>query len=154
MNRFALWFAGAGAVVAGVPVAPNWHAAELGHSQMAIWTAPQTLVYRDAGIFRAAWVQLYPVTGSRPALPAVDFGKWRVIIAAVGNKPTGGYFLTLEHGQVVRDSALLTVTVHTPPKNCGVTEELTRPAIAIATPLTPVPFRIIFHERADSARCN
>lgn len=154
MHRLALWFTGAGIAVAGAHHAADWHAAELGHSQLAIWTAPQTLVYRDSGSFRTAWAQLYPVAGSRPALPAVDFAKWRVIIAAIGTKPTGGYSLTLERGQVVRDSALLTMTIHTPPKNCGVTEELTRPAVAIATPTTPVPFRIILQERADSARCN
>jgi hypothetical protein len=154
MIRFGLWFAAVGIVAAGARTIPAWHAAELGHSQVAIWTAPQTLVYRDSGSFRAAWVQLFPVAGLRPAMPAIDFGTWRVIIASVGTKPTGGYYLSLERGQVVRDSALLTVIVHTPPRNCGVTEELTQPAIAIATPIAPIPFRIAFHESAGRARCN
>jgi hypothetical protein len=151
--RVALWFAGAAMAAAGARAGTVWQAVELGHSEMAIWTEPQTRVYRDAGSFRSAWSQLYPVAGLRPVLPAIDFRTRRVIITSVGTKPTGGYRLTLEDGQAMRNSAVLTVTIHTPPRNCAVTQELTMPAIAIATPLSPVRFRIIYHERADSALC-
>jgi PrcB C-terminal len=153
-HRFALWLAGAGIATAGAHGSSGWHAAELGHSQQAVWASPQTLVYRDSGSFRSAWTQMYPAAGLRPALPLVDFTKWRVIIVAVGTKPNGGYHLSLERGQTARDSALLTLTLHTPAKGCGVSEELTTPAVAVATPIAPAPFRIIFHERADSAHCN
>ena len=153
-QRFVLWLVGAGIAAAGAHRSASWHATELGHSQQAVWVSPQTLVYRDSGSFRSAWTQMYPVAGMRPALPLVDFTKWRAIVIAVGTKPTGGYHLSLERGQTVRDSALLTVTLHTPAKGCGVTQELTTPAVAVATPITPAPFRVIVHERADSALCN
>jgi len=132
----------------------DWRARELGHSEQAAWDMAQTLVYRDSARFRAAWVQLYPIAASRPALPLVDFTKWRVLIIVAGTKPTGGYSLTLESGRTVHDSALITVTLHTPPRGCGVIEQLTTPAVAIATLNSPAPFRIIFHERADSVHCN
>ncbi|MGH7593162.1 MAG: protease complex subunit PrcB family protein [Gemmatimonadales bacterium] len=154
MNGLALWLAGAGLAAAGAGAVPRWHAAELGHGQQAVWTMPQILIYRDSASFRSAWGQLFPAAVSRPALPAVDFAKWRVILIAAGTKPTGGYYLTLASGQLVRDSAVVTVTVHTPAPDCGVTEALTSPAVAIAMPIVPAPFRIVFHERADSARCN
>ena len=149
----AIWCTGMSLALAGVPPGTSWHAAELGHGESSVWAATATTVYRDPAAFRAGWAQLYPVAAFRPALPAVDFTKWRVVIAAIGTRPTGGYFLTLERGQVVSDSAVLMVTLHAPPKGCAVTEELTRPAIAIATPLAPAPFRIIFAERTDSTRC-
>src|ERR1019366_9880764 len=73
-------------VLVGVP----WHAAELGHSARSNWSMPQTLVYRDSVAFRGAWTQLFPISSLRPALPAIDFTEYRVLIVASGSRPTGG----------------------------------------------------------------
>jgi len=133
---------------------PAWRARELGHSEIAAWDSSQNVVIRDAARFRDAWTQLFPVSAQRPALPLVDFAKWRVIVVASGTRLTGGYRLALDSGRVVRDSAMIFVTLRTPARGCAVAEQLTTPAVAIATPVQPAAYRIIFHERADNSRCH
>jgi len=142
------------AVAIGAIVAMAWHASELGHSGQSKWDTAQTLVYRDSAAFRGAWTQLYPIASMRPALPAIDFTKYRVLIVAAGNRPTGGFRMALSEGHLAGDTALVTVTMFTPPAGCGVTQEITTPAIAIATPKFPASFRIITRTRADTVRCN
>ena len=145
------WIATIGSLV----VPPwTWHATELGHGTQTAWNTAQAIVIRDTAAFRDAWTRLYPNTSRRPARPAIDFSKYRVFIVTAGAKPTGGFRMALSNAVVARDSALVTVTLFTPPTGCGVTEELTTPAVAIAVPAAPVPFRIIAHERADTVRCN
>jgi hypothetical protein len=131
-----------------------WRVRELGHSEIAAWDSSQSVVIRDAVRFRDAWTKLFPVPALRPALPLVDFTKWRVLVVAAGTRPTGGYRVVLDSGRVVRDSATIFVTLRTPAKDCGVAQQLTTPAVAIAIPVHPDPYRVIFHERADTARCH
>jgi hypothetical protein len=137
-------------VLVGVP----WHAAELGHSARSNWSMPQTLVYRDSVAFRGAWTQLFPISSLRPALPAIDFTEYRVLIVASGSRPTGGYRLALDEGHVVGDTALITITAFSPPAGCGVMQEITAPAVAIAVPSSPAGYRIITRTRPDTVRCN
>ncbi len=141
-------------ILAAVGRTGPWRAAELGHSNQAEWTTPSVTPIGDAATFKAAWVQLYSVQAFRPAVPAVDFHSWRVILVALGSRPSGGYSARLDSARVVNDTAVIVVGVVTPPKGCAVSMELTTPAVAIATPAVPLPYRIVFHERADSARCN
>ena len=131
-----------------------WHASVLGSSTQGSWTTAQTIVIRDNAAFRAAWSQLYPMAARRPALPAVDFERYRVLIVAAGSKPTGGYRLALSNAAMIKDSAVITLTFFTPPSGCGVTQDITTPAIALAMPVAPLPFRINSQERADTVRCN
>lgn len=141
-------------LVAGVLAGVPWHAAELGHSARSNWSAPQTLIYRDSAAFRGAWAQLFPIPSLRPALPAIDFARYRVFIVVSASRPTGGYRLALDEGHVVGDTALITITAFTPPAGCGVTQEITAPAVAIAVPSSPTGFRIITRTRPDTVRCN
>lgn len=147
MRGMLLLAAGA---IAGAP----WHASELGRSARTSWSTPQTLVYRDNAAFRAAWAQLFPVPSMRPALPAVDFRKYRVFIVTAGNRGSGGYRLVLDEGHVVGDTAQITVTEYTPAPGCSYTQDITSPAVAIAAPRAPSGFRIVTHVRPDTVRCN
>ncbi len=141
-------------VAAVVAAAAPWRAAELGASARSNWTTAQTLVYQDSAAFRGAWAQLYPVPALRPALPAVDFTKSRVLVVAAGNRPTGGFRVALDEAHVAGDSALITVNLFTPAAGCGVMQEITAPAVAIVAPVLPTAFRIITRTRPDTVRCN
>lgn len=145
---------GAALAFAAVVVTAPWRVVELGRSQQASWTEPHVTAYRDSAAFRAAWIQLFPIGSTRPAAPRIDFRKSRVIIVATGTKPTGGYRLSLATARATRDSAFISVTLYTPPRGCGVTEQLTSPALAIATPVRPAGFRVTVLARPDTVRCN
>ncbi len=140
------------AIVGGCSLA--WSASELGHSTQSAWNTPRTIVVDDSAAFRLAWNGLYSEESPRPALPVVDFKQYHVFVIASGYKPTGGYRMALSGAHVVHDTALITVTLYTPPAGCGVTQQITTPAIAIAVPVKPALYRIISTERPDTVRCN
>lgn len=146
--------AGGVALLCTATLATSWRAAELGRSVNSAWLTPQVIRYHDTGAFRAAWIQLFPDAARRPALPAVDFSKWRVVIVAAGDEPTGGYRLVFDSATANRDSAWVSVTLIHPPAGCGVIEQITHPAVAIAVPSMPAALRVIHLERADTARCH
>lgn len=139
----------AAGVIAGAP----WHASELGRSARTSWSTKQTLVYHDSAAFRAAWAQLFPIASMRPALPAVDFTKYRAFIVAAGDRGSGGYRLSLGEGHVVGDTAQITVIEYTPAPGCSYTQDITSPAVAIAAPRAPAGFRIVTQVRPDTVRC-
>jgi hypothetical protein len=49
---------------------------------------------------------------------------------------------------------MIIVALRTPARDCPVAQQLTTPAVAIAAPAQPAAYRIIFRERADTARCH
>jgi hypothetical protein len=131
-----------------------WNVTELGHSTQSAWTAAQTIVVNDTVAFGHAWADLYSAASTRPPMPAVDFAKSRVVVVASGYRPTGGFRLALSDAHVAGDTAIITITLFTPPAGCAVTQQLTMPAIAIAMPVVPAQFRIVSSERPDTVRCN
>ncbi|MGH7582875.1 MAG: protease complex subunit PrcB family protein [Gemmatimonadales bacterium] len=133
---------------------PPWGATEIGFSVQSTWTTRRTLTITDRATFRQRWSDLFAASAARPPLPVVPFATDRVIMIAAGTRPTGGYSLRLDSARVVRDSALIWLSLRTPPPGCGVTQELTAPAVAIALPRVPSAFRIITRERPDTARCD
>ena len=131
-----------------------WRATELGFSTRSAWTAPGTMIIADAATFRRRWNELFAETTGRPPLPGVRFAADRVIMVAAGTRPSGGYSLRFDSAGVVRDSALIWLSLRTPPPGCGVTQELTAPAVAIMLPRAPAPLRVITRERPDTTRCD
>jgi PrcB C-terminal len=134
-------------------VAP-WGAIQLATSVRSGWTDPATVVITDSAGLRSGWARLFEGTSLRPPPPRIAFAKDRVVIVAAGTRPTGGFTLRFDSAAVVRDSALIWVTLHTPPPGCGVTQELTAPAVAIAMPREPAPLRVVTRERPDSVQCD
>lgn len=130
------------------------HAVGLGVSGQSAWTHAQITETHDSAALRRSWQQLFPAPSLRPALPVVDFTATRVIFVAAGSRPTGGYRFELAGAAIRHDTAIVTLTLFTPPAGCGVTQELTAPAIAIALPTIPGPYRITTRERRDTVRCN
>jgi hypothetical protein len=132
---------------------PKGPAVALGDSSQSAWQVPGTSDYRDSTSWHAAWDGMYPIPGFRPALPAIDFSHRHVVIVAAGVQPSGGYRLVLDSSAVRRDTSQVFVTLQTPAPGCGVTQELTAPALAIGLPARPAPFRIITHQRTGTTRC-
>ena len=152
---------GAALALAAVMATAPWRAVELGRSQQASWTEPHVTAYRDSTAFRAAWIQLFPIGSTRPSAPRIDFRKSRVIIVATGTKPTGGYRLSLASARATRDSAFISVTLYTPPRGCGVTEQLparrlrsrrphARPRSGLPYSRAPIPYVATDHPELEN----
>lgn len=65
-------------------------------------------------------------------LRAVDFDREHVVLAALGQKPTGGYSVTLVSSAITDDTLELFVRVREPEPGMLVTQALTTPCAAIA----------------------
>lgn len=94
-------------------------------------TAPGHLVLTSAEEVR----RLASLPGrSMPLEPlsSVDFDREQVVLAALGQQPTGGYGVTLTGARIVGDDLVLTVREQRPGPDRMVTQALTTPCAAIA----------------------
>jgi len=108
-------------------------------------TAPDSL--RVNGLTRrqaaAAWLDVWNRIHSRdprlgpspvPPLPEIDFSREIVVVAAMGSRPTAGYFISID-GAHERDN-LLEVVVRSVETRCGGFTILTAPLAIVRLPKT------------------
>ncbi len=68
-------------------------------------------------------------------LTELDFSREHILIVGMGQKPTGGFGLTLANSQIVDDTLRLTVFLRRPPADAVVSQALTTPCAVLA--ITP-----------------
>jgi hypothetical protein len=109
------------------------------------------LVVRDTSSWRELWQRINRPFIPQPALPAIDFDRDMVIVAALGTKPSGGYDVIIEGAE--EDSAGIEVSVKrsTPGAGCALTAALTQPVDLATVPARRVPVR--FRERRVEVPC-
>ncbi|WP_372996276.1 protease complex subunit PrcB family protein [Marinobacter sp.] len=69
---------------------------------------------------------------SLESLKNIDFEREHVVLAAIGQKPTGGYSVTLDSSEIRRGTLELVVSVTEPAPGTMVTQALTTPCAVIA----------------------
>ena len=76
--------------------------------------------------------------GSLSLMPLrnIDYGREHVVVVALGQKPTGGYSVTLVSSRIIRSYLELTVDIREPAPGTMVTQALTTPCAAIAVTAT------------------
>lgn len=72
---------------------------------------------------------------SMKPMKALDFDREHLLIVGLGQKPTGGFGLTLASSQIVDATLRLTVFLRRPPADAVVTQALTTPCAVLA--ITP-----------------
>jgi hypothetical protein len=97
-------------------------------------TTQQRLVIRDGATWAKVWAQIAAPHQPPPAVPAVDFAKDVVIVAAMGTKDSGGYSITINDVGLVPGGARISVTEESAGANCGVTMALTSPVAVVLVP--------------------
>lgn len=86
------------------------------------------------------WAQIYRGRTPEPALPAVDFGSYVALVAAMGSRPTGGFSIRIDSLTGTEAGAVLHLTETSPGPNCVVTAAVTAPIHVVLTP-GPVQIR-------------
>ncbi len=112
---------------------------------------PLRAVVRDSATWQQTWAEIWQGHNPVPALPPVDFQREMVIVAALGEKPTGGYSILLDG---VLDSASgLTVLVRTVARSarCDTTLTLTQPVDVARVTRRDGP--VSYVERAETQDC-
>jgi len=69
---------------------------------------------------------------SMTPLRALDFTREHILIVGLGQKPTGGFGLTLANSKIVDDTLRLTVFLRSPPADAVVSQALTTPCAVLA----------------------
>jgi hypothetical protein len=86
------------------------------------YTQATTVVVRDQQTWQSAWQQIYQNSGSTPPLPAVDFAREMVVIAA-----TGGDGIVLADASEADGIVIVSGIQWRPGSNCVVLAVITAP---------------------------
>lgn len=92
---------------------------------------PAREVIRDQQAWDSAWSTIHWGSSSVAAPPAVDFATEMVVLAAMGEHPTGGYSIQISEAALGVDAIYVLVTEKSPGQRCGLTQALTQP-VALA----------------------
>ena len=113
---------------------------------------PERIVIRDIEAWRSTWNKIYERHSPVPALPEIDFSKQAVIVAALGQRSSGGYTIIVESASV-NDAGGLNVVVRSisPGSNCGTTAALTQPADVAKIPNSYTAVQFV--EKAEVSNC-
>lgn len=114
--------------------------------------APERTVIGDMTAWRAAWSRLWAGAALEPPLPAVDFAREVIVLAALGERPTGGYQILVDSATVAREGGVV-VYVRTVSlgATCGAYQALTQPVDLARLPRVQGP--ATFREHAVVANC-
>jgi PrcB C-terminal len=106
-------------------------------------------VVRDAQTWDLTWPKL---SGDRSVAPRIDFNNSMVLVAALGERPTSGYFVSIEDVRVVAGPSLAAVVKEfVPGPGCGKLQVTTTPAIAVVVP--KIAGDVVFSTGAHTRTC-
>ena len=105
------------------------------------------MVVRDANAFAQVWSELG--AGDRPE---VDFTQNVVVVAALGQRPTGGYEIAVSHVGQADGQLNIEVVETTPGPNCLTAGAETQPVDVVVVP-TAAPRGWSFLERKEIRAC-
>lgn len=104
------------------------------HSAYSGILEPRRQVIRDAQAWAAFWDEFHTNVDPKPALPPVDFTRHMVLAAAMGQRSSGGYAITIEEVHAGTGLMIARVLEQSPGEECMVTGALTAPATAVLVP--------------------
>ncbi|MES3035586.1 MAG: protease complex subunit PrcB family protein [Gemmatimonadota bacterium] len=114
-------------------------------------TAAQRTVIRDEVAWRAAWVSIWQNLSPQPELPAVDFAQEMIVVAALGERGSGGFSIVIDSASRTPTGATVVVHVTSPGANCMNTMAITAPVDVARVPR--VTGTVTFRERTSVSDC-
>jgi len=111
----------------------------------------ERLVIQDAQTWATVWTQIVSRAIPQPNVVEVDFRRERVLLAAMGQKASGGYAISIVN--VLRSGETLQVSVRetSPSDDCGTSDELTQPLAVVLIPAGSEPIQ--FLESTEVQQC-
>ena len=98
-------------------------------------------VVRDPATWTKLWQRMQRPFFPRPAVPAVDFTRDMVIVAALGQRPSAGYDILIESAERTPDGLIVELRVTSPGSGCPVEAALTQPVDIGRVPFSDGPIR-------------
>ena len=115
------------------------------------YLTPQRLVIRTSEQWSEAWTQITRNLLPPPPAPPVDFDREMVILVAMGQRPTGGYVITVDGVYDAAGRIFAEVRETSPGAGCITTAALTQPVDAVRIPRRDGA--VIFVERDETVVC-
>lgn len=109
------------------------------------------VVVRDARAWDAIWGEIWRHHIRLPELPAIDFEREMVVVAALGTRRSGGYDIVVNGATRTADGVEVSILKWSPGADCGNTGSITR-SVDIAR-LRRVDGVVRFRERAELRGC-
>ena len=113
-------------------------------------TQPARTIVRDGATWQATWAEIFRNQAPIPQLPAVDFTREIVVVAAMGERRTGGHGIFIEGATEVSTGVTVQLRSVSPDSSCIVTLALTQPVDAVRLPRRDT---VVFAERATVTQC-
>lgn len=109
------------------------------------------LVVRDARTWTRVWNAVHAGVTPAPRVVAPDFGEEIAVVAALGQRRTGGYGIRVDSVARHAAGAVVYVTTTAPGRNCLTTQALTSPVHAVRVPR--IEGRVAWRQRAVVENC-
>lgn len=93
-------------------------------------------VIRDAFTWAVVWARIYENRSSKPPLPAIDFSKEQVIVAALGARPSSGFSIRITGASGSGNAINVRFESQSPGPGCGGLTVITHPVTAAKMPRT------------------
>jgi hypothetical protein len=109
------------------------------------------LVITDAHTLADVWNRVFATMGQPPAVPKVDFGHDRVLVAALGVRSSGGYRIEFDHASLEGGEVVAEVRATSPGAHCATSLALTQPVDIVKLPRSGSSVRFV--ESRATADC-
>lgn len=98
------------------------------------FVASHRLVLADSEEWASVWAELVGPMLPEPPLPEVDFAHHRVVVLAMGERPSGGYDIGVRKIFQTADTTRVVVVETSPGASCNATTQVTTPALVLTIP--------------------
>ena len=126
-------------------------AVRLAHSYYSAFRQPARTVIDNEADWRTMWSTYTANLGSPPPAPAIDFARYEVILAALGERNSGGYDMRISRLAMSSDFLYVELTSTRPGPRCGTTAALTQPVDMVRIPRQHPP--VMFIEKSVQIDC-
>jgi hypothetical protein len=106
---------------------------------------PARLAVRDAASWQSLWAQIYQRRFPVPPVPAIDFSRDMLVVAALGSRSSGGYVILIDGASGEGADVTIAVRSISPGPKCGVTGALTQPVDIARLPRRDGEVRFLEH---------
>ena len=99
------------------------------------------IVVADRGEWERVWARMWHNHHPVPPVPAVDFDRELVIVAAMGARHTGGYSIRVDEARSYGDHVTIHAVETSPGRGCVTTQAFTAPVDVVKIPRTAAEIR-------------
>lgn len=133
------------------PVAQPVAVEVLYSSPLSGFDQPRRFAVRERAAWFELWAQMTANLAPSPDPPSVDFTRQTVLVAAMGNRSSGGYSIAIPDVGTEDSRLFAVVESMSPGLGCTTTQSLTAPVAAVS--VSAVAATVEWIERQDTLDC-